>query len=127
MQISGSSISGDTTTTLEVLLSGVIEGDTKLAISVLSSMIHALAGGALGTDVPTLVRKIGDTAGLVVRPGRDSPAGVEASSLAALTSYREDFASRRGRVNLPLLADDLEPVIVEDLYRLIAVEGVVGV
>ncbi|QQT68337.1 NACHT domain-containing protein [Brevibacterium casei] len=38
-----------------------------------------------------------------------------------MTSYREDFASRRGRVNLPLLADDLEPVIVEDLYSSIKV------
>ena len=90
-------------------------------MSVLSSMLHALAGGALGTDVPTLVRKIGDTAGLVVRPGGDSPAGLEASSLAALTSYRAGFASRRGRVNLPLLADDLEPVVVEDLYSSIQV------
>lgn len=121
VQISDSSISGDTKAMLEVLLSGIIEGDTTLAIAVLSSMLHTLAGEALVADVPALVRQIDATAGLMVRPAADSPAGAEAASIAALSSYLEGFTSRRGRVNLPLLADDLEPVVIKGLYSSIQV------
>ncbi len=116
IQVSGSSVSGDTSTVLETLLAGVVEGDATSAVTALSSGLHTLAGSALGADVPALIAMLKSAGGLAVRVGGDSPAAVETATQAAVASYLDVFMERRGRVNLALLADDLKPVVVDGLY-----------
>jgi hypothetical protein len=118
VQVPGSPVSGDTQTMLHVLLESVVEdGAGGLALSSLEAGLHTLAGSALGADVPALVEMLEAVGGLSVRVGGGSPAAVEAATQAALREYLDLFLVRRGRVNLPFLADDLEPVVVDGLYE----------
>lgn len=125
IQVPGSSVSGDTATVLEVLLGGPVEGDASLAVSALAGGLHTLAGSALGADVSALVGMLESAEGLTVRVGGGSPAAVEAATRAASDEYLDGFLSRRGRVNLPLLADDLAPVVVDGLYECLRVVDLV--
>lgn len=118
VQVPGSPVSGDTQTMLHVLLDNVVEdGAGGLALSSLGAGLHTLAGSALGADVPALVEMLEAVDGLSVRVGNGSPAAVEAATQAAVRGYLNMFLVRRGRVNLPFLANDLEPVVVEGLYE----------
>jgi len=117
VQVPTSSTTSDAEALLEVLLGGVIEGDTGLAVSALASGIHTLAGSALGADVAELVAMLQSADGLTVRLGGGSPAAVEAATRAAVDAYLNVFQAQRGRLNLPLLADDLPPVVVDGLYE----------
>lgn len=112
-----STVSGDTAVFLEALLAGVVEGDPRLAMSALADGLHTLAGSALGADVAALVGMLDSAEGMTVRTSGGSAASLEAATRAALAEYRDVFLARRGRVNLPLLADDLAPVVVDGLYE----------
>lgn len=117
VQVPRSPASGDTQTILHVLLDSIVEDRAGgLALASLESGLHTLAGSALGADVPALVEILEAADGLTVRVGNESPAAVQAATHAAVREYLDAFLARRGRVNLPLLAGDLEPVVVEHLY-----------
>jgi len=122
VQVPSSAVSGDAETLLTVLLDNLVgSGDGRLALSSLQSHLHTLAGSAMGADVPSLVRMLESVNGLSVRVGSGSPAAVEVATQSAVRTYLDTFVKRRGRVNLPFLADDLSPIVVDGLYKSIRV------
>lgn len=117
VQVSGSSVNGDTQTILHTLLGAVIDGDAGLALPALESALHSKAGSALGADVPALVATLEAMGGVSVRVGNGTPAAVEAATIGAVQEYLAVLLAQKGRVSLPLLAEDLELVLVDDLYE----------
>ncbi|SKB07680.1 NACHT domain-containing protein [Aeromicrobium choanae] len=116
LQVPGSPVSHDTQTVLRVLLANVVEGDPGSALSTLQSGLHSLAGSGLRADVPSLVAMLETAGGLSVRLDGGSPAATVAATEEALQKYLDSFLAQKGRVNLPLLAEDLGPVLIDGLY-----------
>lgn len=118
VEIPTSSMNTDTQSVLCVLLNTVVENDAGvLALSVLSARLHELAGRALGCDVAALVRLL-DEKGLTVRAAAGgSPAARAAALASAVDGYFAALRSAQSRVDLSLLADDLDPLVVSGLYE----------
>lgn len=117
LRVARSSVNNDTQTELLLLLRHVVDGDAFSALSAIQSGLHTLAGSASGADVEALVTLMADAGGVSVRLGGDSPAAVEAETRLAMQEYLDVFLEQKGRVNLPLLAEDLEPLVVDGLYE----------
>lgn len=118
-----SPVSRDTQAVLQVLLGSVVEGDVGSALSALQGGLHTLAGSALGSDVQSLVAMLEAAGGVSVRVDGSSPAAAEAATQLAVQEYLGVFLAQKGRVNLPFLAEDLEPVVIDGLYESLRVVG----
>lgn len=103
-------------TVLVSLMNSIVEGNAGAsAVSAIAESVHDWAGSAGGCDVHKLVGAIA-ARGIVLRADPDGPPAVRAAAArAAVDNYLEGLASSNGRVDLSLLAQDLEPVVVEDL------------
>jgi hypothetical protein len=85
------------------------------AVRVLADLFHVQAGQALGSSLDDWVEALSN-AGLHVIRDHDGPAGVRAAArLAAVAAYREWLRAPAGRIEFSLLADDLEPIVIDDL------------
>ena len=94
-----------------------MDGNVGSALSTLQGGLHTLAGSASGADVQALVAMLEAAGGVSVRLGGGSPAAVEAATQLALQEYLDVLLAQKGRVNLPFLAEDLDPVVIDGLYE----------
>ncbi|MGW4802642.1 hypothetical protein [Kitasatospora sp. NPDC004272] len=93
------------------------------AVDALSGAFHRQAGAGLGSGVDDWVRTL-QQAKLTVLEGRDGPPGVRAAARsAAVDRYRTALRAGVGRIDLSLLADDLPPLVVEELLDGIEVKA----
>ncbi|XKK40760.1 hypothetical protein HFP72_09830 [Nocardiopsis sp. ARC36] len=87
------------------------------AVSTLSDLFHRQAGTALGSGIDDWVKALND-AGLTVITDRGGPAGMRAAArLAAVGTYCDRLKADAGRVDLSLLAEDLPPIVIDDLIN----------
>lgn len=101
---------------LALMMGSLVEDSAgSAAVSAISESVHDWAGRALGFDTEKLVSAIASR-GIVVLADPSGPAAAKAAAAqAAATAYLSALATLRGRVDLTLLADDLGPIVVEDL------------
>lgn len=93
----------------------VADTQGQRAVSVLADLFHMQAGAALGSGIADWVAAL-NNAGVHVIADKQGPAGMRvASKLIAVNTYRERLRADAGRIDLSLLADDLSPVVVDDL------------
>ncbi len=93
----------------------VVDAHGERAVSTLADLFHRQAGAALGSNIDEWVEAL-NSAGLTVIVDRGGPAGMRvASRLAAVGTYRDRLRADAGRIDLSLLAEDLPPVVVDDL------------
>lgn len=106
----------DRRTLLALMMDELVENNAGSgAVSVISESVHDWAGRALGFDAATLVDAIAGR-GIVVRADEKGPAAAKtAATRVAVAAYMDALAASNGRVDLTLLADDLEPIVVENL------------
>ncbi|WP_308376800.1 hypothetical protein [Streptomyces sp. ISL-99] len=85
------------------------------AVSTLADLFHRQAGEALGSSVDDWVVTL-NSAGLTVTADQGGPAAMRAASrLTAISNYRTQLKEDAGRIDLSLLAEDLPPIVVDDL------------
>ncbi|MFE3722357.1 NACHT domain-containing protein [Streptomyces cyaneofuscatus] len=85
------------------------------AVSVLADFFHRQAGEALGSSAEEWVAAV-VAAGVAVLPDHNGPEAMRlAAGRNAVDAYRTRLASEAGRIDLSLLAEDLPPVVVNDL------------
>lgn len=85
------------------------------AVSVLADLFHLQAGEALGSGIDEWVEAL-INAGVTVIADRGGPAGMRAAyRMIALATYLARLRAQAGRLDLTLLADDLTPIIIDDL------------
>ncbi|WP_139263611.1 NACHT domain-containing protein [Geodermatophilus africanus] len=90
-------------------------GDGVTALSHLERAFHTQAGTAYSGDVDQWVRELVDR-GVTVYADLAGPAAAAARARAvAVEQYRGILTADAGRVDLTMLADDVEPLIVDDL------------
>ncbi len=106
----------DGRTLLALMMDVLVEDNTGSgAVSAISESVHEWAGRALGFDAEKLVGAIA-ARDIVVRADENGPAAAKAAAArAAVAAYLSALAASNGRVDLTLLADDLEPIVVENL------------
>jgi hypothetical protein len=86
-------------------------GQGPATVSHLESLFHTQAGSAYSGDLDSWRTRL---VSLGV-PLLEGPDGSSHAQWIALAKHREALASRLGRVDLSLLADDLEPLVIPDL------------
>lgn len=85
------------------------------AVSALTDLFHRQAGAALGSSVEDWVAAL-TASGVTVLPDQGGPVAMRlASRRNAVDSYRTRLTAEAGRIDLSLLADDLPPLVVDDL------------
>ncbi|MER5777165.1 hypothetical protein ABT144_23265 [Streptomyces sp. NPDC002039] len=101
---------------LAALMDLVVAGmQGQRAVSDLADFFHRQAGEALGSSIDDWVVTLSN-AGLTVFPDQGGPAAMRVTSrLNAVNTYREQLGGDAGRIDLSLLAEDLPPVVVDDL------------
>ena len=93
----------------------VVDAQGAQAVSTLADLFHRRAGEALGSSIDEWVEVL-NSAGLTVIADQGGPVGMRvAARLSAVDIYRGRLAAEAGRVDLALLAEDLPPVIIDDL------------
>jgi len=93
----------------------VADGNGTAAVNALEAHVSRQAGAALSSTLTDWVAIL-NHAGLEVIPDAAGAAGMRAAArTAAITAYQTALAAERGRIDLSLLADDLPPVIVDNL------------
>lgn len=99
----------------------VEDGIGAAVVSLLTDAFHRQSGDASGSTIEDWVQTIQGSRPLIA--DGTGPAGMRAAAnLAALSEYKRVLASRRGRIDLTLLAEDLPPVTVDDLIDGLRVE-----
>jgi len=106
----------DGRTLLALMMNELVEDNAGSgAVSAISESVHEWAGRALGFGAEKLVGAIA-ARDIVVRADENGPAAAKAAAArAAVAAYMSALAASNGRVDLTLLADDLEPIEVENL------------
>ena len=106
----------DGRTLLALMMDELVEGNTgAAAVSAISESVHEWAGRALGFDPAKLVSAIA-ARDIVVRADENGPAAAKAAAARlAVAAYMNALAASNGRVDLTLLAEDLEAIVVERL------------
>ncbi|MFB6628229.1 NACHT domain-containing protein [Streptomyces sp. NPDC056374] len=85
------------------------------AVSALADFFHRQAGEALGSSAEEWVAALA-AAEVTVLPDPGGPAAMrQASRQKAVSAYRSRLTAETGRIDLSLLADNLPPLIVDDL------------
>lgn len=93
----------------------VVDAQGQQAVSTLAELFHRQAGEALGSGIDDWVVALND-AGLTVIADRAGPAGMRvASRLVAVGTYCDRLKADAGRIDLSLLAEDLPPIVIDDL------------
>ena len=107
---------------MESLASYLVEdGKGTAVVSLLADAFHRQSGEASGSTVEDWVQTVQGSRPLIA--DGSGPTGMRiAASLAALDEYKRVLISRRGRIDLTLLAEDLPPVTVDDLIDGLRVE-----
>jgi hypothetical protein len=85
------------------------------ALSHLESHLHTQAGSAYAGDVGTWVDHLVDLGVPVYADRRGAAGAAIRARQVAVERYQASLSAEAGRVDLTLLADDLEPLIVGDL------------
>jgi hypothetical protein len=116
LRLQGSTDSESFKDFLAALMDHVVDGEQgPQAVDVLSALLHRQAGQALGSGIDDWVAAL-NGAGLKVIADQGGPAGRRAAAkLAAVGAYRDRLQADAGRIDLSLLAEDLPPIVVEDL------------
>lgn len=99
------------------LLDGTVveAGLGEVIVSHLESHLHNHAGLAYAGDVESWVHYLVDL-GLEIAPDRSGPpARATQARRLAVEHYRDKLSSIAGQVDLSLLAEDLDPLVVDDL------------
>jgi hypothetical protein len=101
---------------LAALMDLAVEGrHGRRAVGVLANLFHQQAGEALGSGIEDWVAALNDT-GVVVIPDLEGPLGTRvACRMKALSAYLERLRDDEGQLDLSLLADDLPPIVIDDL------------
>ncbi|WPP30429.1 NACHT domain-containing protein [Streptomyces sp. CL7] len=85
------------------------------AVSALADFFHRQAGEALGSSAEDWVAAL-TTSGVTVLPDQGGPLAMRlASRRNAVDAYYARLTAEAGRIDLSLLADDLPPLVVDDL------------
>ncbi|MEW1547844.1 NACHT domain-containing protein [Streptomyces tsukubensis] len=85
------------------------------AVSALADFFHRQAGEALGSSAEEWVGTLA-AAGVIVLPDQGGPVAMRlASRRNAVDAYRTRLTAEAGRIDLSLLADDLPPLVVDNL------------
>ncbi|WP_308346253.1 NACHT domain-containing protein [Streptomyces sp. ISL-66] len=85
------------------------------AVSALADFFHRQAGEALGSSIEEWGAALAD-AEITVLPDQEGPVAMRlASRRNAVDAYRTRFRAEAGRIDLSLLADDLPPLVVDNL------------
>ncbi|WP_244290876.1 NACHT domain-containing protein [Streptomyces virginiae] len=93
----------------------VADAQGHRAVSTLADFFHRQAGQALGSSNQEWVAALA-AAGVTVLPDHAGPVAMRlAARRNALDAYRTQLTAEAGRIDLSLLADDLPPVVVDDL------------
>jgi hypothetical protein len=93
----------------------IVEAQGQRAVRTLADLFHRQAGEAVGSGIDDWVVAL-NNAGLTVIADRGGPAGMRvASRLAAVGTYRDRLKADAGRIDLSLLAEDLPPVVIDNL------------
>ncbi len=90
-------------------------GDGPAAVRALSEAFHTQAASAYASTLDDWVRIIHDATITTYADGQGSPGAAAHARRIALDNYRQHLAGQAGRVDLALLADDLPPLIIDDL------------
>lgn len=114
--------SNDSRSALVTMMGALVEGDNgAAAVSAIEAFAHDRAGRALGCNSSDLAGAL-NAAGLVLKVDvAGTPAARAAAQLEAFEAYQAALTADTGRIDLTLLADDLEPLVVEDLLGSIEV------
>lgn len=107
---------------LESMASYLVEdGKGAAVVSLLMDAFHRQSGDASASTIENWVQTIQASRPLIADGA--GPTGMRiAAGLAAIDEYKRVLTSRRGRIDLTLLAEDLPPVTVEDLIDGLRVE-----
>lgn len=107
---------------LESMTSYLVEdGKGAAVVSLLMDAFHRQSGDASASTIENWVQTIQASRPLIADGA--GPTGMRiAAGLAAIDEYKRVLTSRRGRIDLTLLAEDLPPVTVEDLIDGLRVE-----
>lgn len=99
------------------LLEGMVvpAGSGVTALSHLEAHLHTQAGSAYAGDVEAWVDHLVDLGVPVYTDRRGAAGATIRARQVAVERYRVSLSAEAGRVDLTLLADDLEPLIVGDL------------
>ncbi|WP_328714236.1 NACHT domain-containing protein [Nocardia salmonicida] len=116
LTVSGATETGEAWSVQAAMMDPIVGGrNGPQAVPVLAALLHQRAGKALSSDIEEWVTVL-TAAGLAPLPDLEGSAGAKISARrAAVDTYLERIASRAGRVDLSLLADDLSPITVDDL------------
>ncbi|QVJ02791.1 hypothetical protein KGD82_11245 [Nocardiopsis eucommiae] len=108
--------SNDGRTLLVLMMDQLVENHAGSgAVSAISECVHDWAGRALGFDAEKLVGAIA-ARDIVVHADENGTAAAKAAAYRkAVAAYKDTLAITIGRVDLTLLADDLQPIVVENL------------
>lgn len=112
-----SATAGTQTQSLLAALAGYVveDGNGAAALAVLSDEFNRRAGTAGSSKIEDWVRIL-KAAGHPVARTLSGPAGMRAAArVEAETAYRAACVAERGRIDLSLLAEDLPPIVVDDL------------
>lgn len=101
---------------LAALMDFVVVGlQGQRAVSALADYFHGQAGEALGSTIDDWVVTL-NSVGLTVISDPGGPAAMRVTSrLNAVNSYLAQLTEDAGRIDLSLLAEDLPPIVVDDL------------
>ena len=91
----------------------------RRAVGVLADLFHRQASESLGSEIDDWVRALNNERVTVIADPGGTVGMRTAYRMKALRTYLERLRADAGRLSLSLLADDLEPIVIEDL-----VEGV---
>ncbi|WP_214516762.1 NACHT domain-containing protein [Nocardia salmonicida] len=116
LQVDGTTSAGTARALQEALMDlAVVDAQGQQAVAVLADLFHRQAGQALGSGIDEWVGAL-NNAGVPVIEDRAGPAGMRtAARLAAVGLYRDRMSKDAGRIDLSLLAEDLEPITVDRL------------
>ncbi|OJG07883.1 NACHT domain protein [Pseudonocardia autotrophica] len=104
----------------------VVDAQGPQAVSTLADLFHRQAGEALGSGIDDWVVAL-NSAGTTVIADEGGPAGMRAAAMrVAIDTYHNHLSADVGRIDLSLLAEDVPPILIEDLIDgiKIDVEGI---
>ncbi|WP_114149472.1 NACHT domain-containing protein [Glycomyces xiaoerkulensis] len=109
---------------LAALMDHVVANDQGLqAVRVLADFFHRQAGEALGSSIDDWIDELHRT-GLSVIAKHGGPAGMHAAARAnAVGAYRDHLRADAGRIDLSLLAEDLPPIVDDNLVDGLRISG----
>ncbi|MDA1359723.1 hypothetical protein O1R50_08825 [Glycomyces luteolus] len=115
---------GTATDLLAALMDRVVANDQGLqAVRVLADFFHRQAGEALGSGIHDWIAELHRT-GLVVIAKHGGPASMHAAArMNAVSAYRDHLRADAGRIDLSLLAEDLSPIIEDNLVDGLRISG----